>query len=444
MRVLAFLFVLFAAACAAAPPPPRGPSLDPALARDYVRLILEIGEHEEGYVDAYYGPPEWQAEAKAKRRTVAELKTEADRLTAAVGAAGLPAPGARRTELVIFAPDSEAHLLAQRRDFMAWHLRAARARLDMIEGARPAFQDEAQVLFGIRPELKPLASYDPVLARIEALVPGPGTLAERVDAFRNRHAVPRDRLDAVMRAAIAECRRRTLQHIALPADESFTLEFVTGKPWSGYNWYKGGHKSLIQINTDLPVIVDRAVDLGCHEGYPGHHTHNVLLESRLVERRGFVEFSVYPLFSPLSFIAEGSSNYGIDLVFPGEERTRFEATTLYPLAGLDPATAPALARLLTATRELQSAQYTIADAYLAGRIDRDTAIGQMQRYQLYSRARAEQRLRFVDQYRSYVINYGLGQDMVRAHVEAAGPTQQARWTAMERLLSTPMLPTNLK
>ena len=62
-----------------------------------------------------------------------------------------------------------------------------------------------------------------------------------------------------------------MRHIALPENERFTLEFVTGKSWGGYNYYKGNAHSLIQVNTDLPIRISRAVDLGCHEGYPGHH-----------------------------------------------------------------------------------------------------------------------------------------------------------------------------
>ena len=113
--------------------------------------------------------------------------------------------------------------------------------------------------------------FDPVLARIDRLVPGEGPLAQRVDAFMDRFVIPRERLDAVMRAAIAECRRRTVAHIPVPPGESFTLEFVTGRSWSGYNWYQGNYHSLIQVNTDQPVRMGRAIDLGCHEGYPGHH-----------------------------------------------------------------------------------------------------------------------------------------------------------------------------
>ena len=113
------------------------------------------------------------------------------------------------------------------------------------------------------------AHFQGILDRLETALPGEGPLAERVEAFRQRFVIPRDRLDAVFTAAIDECRRRTREHVALPPGESFTVEYVTGKSWSGYNWYKGGFHSLIQVNTDLPIFIDRAIDLACHEGYPG-------------------------------------------------------------------------------------------------------------------------------------------------------------------------------
>ena len=78
-----------------------------------------------------------------------------------------------------------------------------------------------------------------------------------------------------------------------------------------------------------------------------------------------------------------------------------------------------------------------------GRIDRARAVELTQKYQLVSKKRAEQSIDFTEQYRSYVINYGLGQDMVQAYVEAAGDTPQARWAAMERVISEPTLPSDL-
>jgi hypothetical protein len=429
MRAVLLALTLLVGACAtpmtpAAPGGPSGDGLD-AIARDYVALILEIGEHEDGYVDAYYGPPEWAAAAEANPRAVPQLiqgaATLTDRLNAVSTTGADPA-------------------VAQRKAYLLAHVSAAAARLRMLSGETMSFADEAEALFGVRPELAPLSSYDPVLAEIDALLPGAGSLADRVTEFRSHYVIPKDRLQVVMDAAIAECRRRTARHIALPANENFTLAFVGDKPWSGYNYYQGNSQSKIEINADFPIYTERAIDLGCHEGYPGHHVYNALLEQTFVRERGWVEMSVYPLFSPMSFVAEGSANYGIDLAFPGDEGVDFEREVLFPLAGLDPSTAEKKAQLQALTRRLARAEYTIADAYLAGRIDRDTAIDQLMKYSLADRAKATQRLRFIDTYRSYIINYGLGRDVVQAWVERQGPD---RWEAMETLLSSQILPADI-
>jgi hypothetical protein len=243
--------------------------------------------------------------------------------------------------------------------------------------------------------------------------------------------------------SIAECRRRTLLYIELPANESFELEYVNDKPWSGYNWYQGNSQSLIQINTDLPIFISRAVDLGCHEGYPGHHTFNALLEKNLVRDRGWTEFSLYPLFGPQSLIAEGSGNYGIELAFPGDERVEFEREVLFPLAGLDPAEADRYYELLELLGRLEYAGNEAARDYLNGDIDREQAVQWLQDYSLSSPERAQQQVDFFDTYRSYVINYNLGKDMVRDYIERDTQDHAARWHKFERLLSSPMSTTDL-
>lgn len=399
------------------------------IAEDFVRMTLEAGVREPGYVDAYYGPEALQNTAKVAPRPVSVLRKEADRLQGLLG----------------HIPDKDLDADEKRRKlFLKGQIKAAQTRLAMIAGDKFSFQDEAEGLFGVRPVLKPLKSYDPILARIDKLVPGKGDLASRVDAFQNKYVIPTDKLEPVMKAGIAACKAKTEEHIKLPEGERFDLSFVTGKPWSGYNWYQGKAHSLIEINTDLPIYISRALDLGCHEGYPGHHVLNALLEEKLTKGKGWVEFSVYPLFSPQSFIAEGSANFGIELAFPGDSKTAFERDKLYPLAGLDPKTAQAYGELQEAKAALSSAGNTIAAEYLAGRMTKEQAVQAMMKYSLYSRGGAEKRVAFVDTYRSYVINYNLGQDMVRAHVNRAGKTEDARWKAMERVISEPTTPADLR
>jgi hypothetical protein len=234
--------------------------------------------------------------------------------------------------------------------------------------------------------------------------------------------------------------------LSLPPQESFVVEYVTNKSWAGYNWYKGNYHSVIQVNTDLPIYADRAIDLACHEGYPGHHVYNVLLEKILLRDRGWVEFSVYPLRSPQSLIAEGSANYGIDMAFPRPERLAFERTVIFPAAGLNPAGVEDYYSVLALVDRLSYAGNEAARRYLNGQIDSTAAAQWLERYALYSPARAQQRVRFIDQYRSYVINYNLGKDMVARYVESessGGTDASQRWEVFTRLLSSPRLPSGL-
>ena len=434
MRALfASAAALALASCATLPQ--EGETLD-TLAEDYVVLQLAIGEKEAGYIDAYYGPDEY------RERAVTELgaKDEAQLEVLA---------GALRQRVARYLDDGvDGTSMEERRArFLEAQLVAATTRLRMMQGAELSFVEEAQGLFGVTPELAKLDSFSSPLARIEALVPGEpeidGPLWKRLDDYYSQFDIPTDRLGPVFDAAIAECKRRTLQHLEMPAEESFTLAFVTDKPWSGYNYYQGDFASKIEVNTDLPIRLDRAIDLGCHEGYPGHHAFNALLEKNLVRDRGWTEFSVYPLYSPQSLIAEGSANYGIRLAFPDDEQVAFETQVLAPLAGLPSDRLAEYAELRSALRDLGPARYTIASDYLAGRISADEARDRLQTYQLVSPERAAQSLRFIDTYRSYIINYGLGRDMVRDWIERGGADRATRWQRMEKLLSEPSLPSDL-
>ena len=237
-------------------------------------------------------------------------------------------------------------------------------------------------------------------------MPGQGSLSERFDKFRSQFTIPKDRLDATFKAAIEGCRSRTLAHLSLPAGESFVVEYVTNKSWSGYNWYKGNYHSVIQVNTDLPIFADRAIDLACHEGYPGHHVYNVLLEKTLVRDRGWVEFSVYPLRSPQSLIAEGSANYGIDIAFPTAE------TPVRALGDLSSRRSrPGGCRRLLCSAESRRSIVVpgneAARRYLNGQIDAAAAAKWLERYGLYSPPRAQQLLRHVGRFGAGRLAHGL-------------------------------------
>ena len=413
----------------------RTPASSPmnALAERYVKVVLALGQHDADYVDAFYGPAEWKREADA---ATIDLDTIAQRAAAIREALKKTVP-----------PDSAEALVRLRWHYLDRQLMALQARVRMLKGERLSFDDESKALYDAVAPTNPDSHFEKIVTALDKRFPGDGSLAVRYDTWRKPFTIPKDKLDTVFQTAITAGRERTRAHVMLPADERFTLEYVTNKPWSGYNWYQGGNRSVIQINTDLPIYIDRAIDLACHEGYPGHHVYNALLEKHLVRDRGWVEFSVYPLFSPQSLIAEGTANYGIEVAFPGHERVEYEKTVLFPLAGIDPARADEYYEVQKLVDELSYAGNEAARRYLNGQLTADQAAAYLEKYGLYPPERARQRVAFIDKYRSYVINYNYGKDLVRRYIESRGGTASdpaTRWTEFERLLSSPRLPSSLQ
>jgi hypothetical protein len=402
----------------------------------YVKLVLALGQHDADYVDAYYGPPEWRKESETQKVSLADIDQRANALETTVAGTTLP---------VVKGDDAELWRL--RKQYLTRQLQALRARVSMLQGQRLTFDQESLALYDAVAPRQTEAHFKTTLAKLEAKLPGDGPLVTRYEKFKEDFVIPRDRIDRVFQQAIRACRDRTRQYVDLPSGESFTVEYVTNKSWSGYNWYQGNYKSLIQVNVDLPIYIDRAIDLACHEGYPGHHVYNVLLEKNLVRDRGWMEFTVYPLFSPQSLIAEGTANYGIEVTFSKADRLAFEQDILFPLADLGTTKVKEYYEVVELVEQLSYAGNEAARQYLDGQIDAKAAADWLERYALMPRARAEQRVKFFDQYRSYVINYNLGKDLVRGFIERrtrADNSPTRRWREFVALLSSPRLPSGLK
>jgi len=406
-------------------------TLDSA-AEGFVQLALAVGQHDADYVDAYFGPEEWQAAVEEEALGLDEILDRAQALSGHVEA--LPV-------------DRADTMLSQRHRRLAKMIESLAARTRYLAGERVSFDEESAALFDAVAPSHGAEHFQAILDSLDDALPGSGPLLDRYGAFKQDFVIPPDKLDGVFQAAIDACRERTRGFIDLPADESFVVEYVTDKSWSGYNWYQGDYHSLIQVNTDLPIYIDRALDLACHEGYPGHHVFNLLLEKNLLRDRGWPEFYVYPLFGPRSLIAEGTANFGIDVAFPAAQREQFERQVLFPLAGLDPQRVSEYYEILELMAGLNYAGNEAARGYLDDHLSAEQAVDWLMTYSLMAEPRARQRLAFIEQYRSYVINYNLGQDLVRNHIEAQGGTAdntERRWRLFTDLLSNPLLPSQLQ
>ena len=395
-------------------------SLD-SVAEAYVRLTLALGDIDPYHVDAYYGPPGWKDEAKGK--SLNEILDQAQAARAQIS-----------DDLV--EEDRRARCLSAQLD-------ALLARAALKNGAKMTFDEESALVYDVVAPSHPDSYYADIIKQIEPLLPGVGPLHERWEDFRQQFYIPADQLPSVFTAGVDEARRRTSKYIELPTGESFEIELVSNQVWGAYNWFKGNSHSLIQVNTDLPMSINRVIHLACHEGYPGHHVYNSLLERHLVRENNWVEFTVYPLYSPQSLIAEGTAEYGVELCFSPEERLDFETAVLYPLAGLDSALAKDLNHISKLMNDLGNAGNDAGRRYIDGKASKEATIEWLQTYALANPKRAEQNVAFFDAHRSYIVTYGVGEEMVKRYVEAKAKKKNERWKVFTDLLSAPTVPSDL-
>jgi hypothetical protein len=424
-----------------------------AVAERYVHLALALGQHDPDYVDAFYGPAQWKTQAEKEKKSLDAIGAEAAELMQKLRVERTAAPLVESAN----GGNSGDEMLTLRREYLQKQVSALAARVRMLKGEKLKFDDESRALYdAVAPTFQD-SHFEEIIRQLEAKIPtqnresgsDPSRTAtplwQRYENWRKPFVIPKEKLDVVFQLAIKECRARTLPHVALPLNESFIVEYVTNKPWDGYNWYKGNFHSVIQVNTDLPIYIDRAVDLAAHEGYPGHHVYNSLLEKNMVRDRDWVEFSVYALFSPQSLVAEGTANFGRDLAFPTKtERIKFEKEVLFPAAGIDASRAEEYYAVQDLVKQLDYAANEAARRLVNGEIEEKAAAQWLQKYAVMEPARAEKLVKFIQRYRSYVINYNLGEDMVRRYIEKrSGTDPEKRWSEFGKLLSSPRLPSGL-
>lgn len=395
------------------------------VARQYVKLGLTIGMYDPDFVDAYYGPD--------------SLKPAAPK------SALFPKDSLlRAADSLIFYLDP--YLKAEPRDSntirAGWihdQLVAFKRRIRIFSGETAGFDEESKDLFGVVAPSFDESYFKSIVTRLDSSLPGKGTIADRFQLMAQRYIIPPHKLDTVFRTAITEARKRTNAFYSLPGSESFTLEFVKDKSWSGYNWYKGNYSSLIQINTDISIFIERAIDVASHESYPGHHVYNMLLEKNLYRDKGYVEISLYPLFSPQSLIAEGSANYGIEMAFPGKEKNKLAKELLLPLAGLDTTGLDTYFEALQLKGKLNFVRNEVARGIINKTMDEKEALRWLMEYGLNNEETARKSLSFINKYRSYVINYNYGKQLVKEYIESDKTTAgsaAARWNMFGQLLSS--------
>lgn len=402
------------------------PEPDP-IASDYLTLALRLDQRSPGLVDGYFGPASIKAQVDMEQlRAPGRLRDDAAALRARV-ATDVPEP------------DRRAWLDAQ--------LVALETQAAVLAGDPVSYLDLVTRCMGFAPSRRDEASITAARATLADLVPGDAPLSDRLDAWDRDLAIAIDRLPAVVDWLVDRSRTRAARLFGLPEGEALRVSLVTGQPWSGYNWFDGGRRSRVQINTDLPVRAPELVHTVAHETYPGHHLEHAMKEAELVDGRGRLETSVLLINTPECPISEGLAELGVEFAVPPDEHEDL-LVDLFERAGLPIADDPARARetarrsvaIATARRGLDGVR---GNAALLRHVDGATAdavLAYLRDVGGYAAAAAAKRLEFIDHplWRTYVFVYAEGEALLRHWVDAVPPEERvARFGRLLREQVTP-------
>ncbi len=270
----------------------------PDLVRRYLELGLALGRHIDGFVDAYYGPPELAARAAAgSPRPPGALEDEARRLLGDLEKG-----------------EGAGDVDAGRRRWLAAQVEGLRTSAAILAGTHVGYADEVAACYGVRPQRIEEDELAAAHRELGAALPGSGPLAERYIAWREAQAVPVDKLRSAIASLAEDLRERTAGMWGLPDGEHVDFDLVTDQPWAGFNYYLGDLRSHVVINVDLPVLSTALAHLVAHEAYPGHHTEHSRKEAGLVRRRRQVEETIFLVGTPQCLLAEGLADLGLEVV----------------------------------------------------------------------------------------------------------------------------------
>jgi hypothetical protein len=364
-----------------------------AFGTEYLRIAFGIERHFPGFIDAYVGPEELKAQAEMEPiPALADLQ--------------------RRVGILHEQIPDQAYP-ATRQEYLDKQLTAIAMVLRTLQGEKVPYREEVAACFDIEIAMEPESTFEAAIAELEEIVPGRGPLYDRMNAWRDRYNIDNTTARTGFDLLLNETRKRTLEIIELPAGEEIELSFVVDKPWSGYNWYLGNARSLVEINVDLPLRANALTDLIAHEGYPGHHTEHSLKDRTLYQERGFAEHAIHLINTPECVISEGIATVAEAQIFPGDEGIVFKSEVLYPALGVqgDPEREERIETLFGRLRAVAGNAAILRHEHGATEAE---VIDYLQRWELTPKERAERRFRFIDDplWRPYIFTYFAGRDLM--------------------------------
>lgn len=404
------------------------------LAKEYVKLGLFIGQFEPGFVDYYYGPDSLKPNPRSK------LVFNKDSLMAMINSLN------NRLGKLKMTMHNDSTVLT-RIKWLEKQLDAFNLLVRNISGERVNFDEETLHFFSVKAPIYDEQHFQSIVKEIDNILPGVGSTQERYQKLLQKFTIPSNRIDTIFKVAMAEGRRKTLEHLNLPKEENIKMEFVRGQPWNAFNSYKGNYTSLILVNLDYPISIFDALSWTSHEGYPGHHTNFVMIEKTNVRGKGWIEQSLLPIYSPQAFMSEGIAENGLAMIFPENTLIKFLKDVLLPITKSDTTGINAFCKASQLHRKLEYLTNETYRGLINNMMSKDENIEWRINYLLQSKELATDIVHSLNPSYgfSYSMSYNYGEDLVRNYLQTnSNPEDEnSRWNTFSHLICAEIIPSDL-
>ena len=403
--------------------------LDETWIQKYILLAFRIHKlmqitYESPFVEVYYGPPAWQSQVEAEPVLEAsELVRQTMNLADA-----LPVQG--------FVPNREVYLEK--------HIKAMETICRKLSGEAFSLQEETRYCLDISPTWTPEKQFEAAHSLYETVLPGTGSLAERLQTYKTVLALPLNQADVLtsfIEQAFAEARKRTNTFLKMPQNEMIEIEYRPTWEYDAAAYYQGNYRTHVVMNVSATAaymsrLFDHKV---CHEGYPGHHTEYVLKEQQLVRKEEYLEQTLVLTLCPQSVLTEGIAMVAYEMIFAEGEAEQWITEHVYsPLQKEVDATV--LLRLRQASEMLQSVWDNAAILLDEGRPEQEV-VQYFITHMLLTEEKASQMVAHLKHpvWGLYNLAYTSGQKLIRQWLQ--GPDRRA---VFYRFLTEQFIPTQLE
>ncbi|MEG1752655.1 MAG: hypothetical protein RR234_01960 [Christensenella sp.] len=230
----------------------------------------------------------------------------------------------------------------QRVNYLIDHVEHLNFRTKMLLGEKTEFDVMTDALYSLKAPSYDYKKFDDICEELNQALPGTGSAQEKIWDFRNKIAIPQERLLKVLKETTQVFHDISMQRMHItgnsmprirvrdyPNENMAFLSILFGYDYNHLEYERN-------FNLRYPWTVDNVVECICHEMEPGHLSFYEKRTQTMIDTC-WPEMAIVSQFSSSSAFTEGSARYLIPMCFELsiEKQMDFEREYIFKNASID-------------------------------------------------------------------------------------------------------------